>query len=336
MVLLLAAIAGCRKEVTDGESRLTIEWETDSIQAPWQLVTYGANSITMDTLEVDAKGVIIYDQVMDIDTIDLILLRDGNGHLQLPILPVREEHLSSARRLNGKLTLQGVISSEFIEQWHLMSDTLTGELKKFIYDHSDLSITVPIVFDALTRFQSDKESDLYHDFEEQLSRQRYTHSDIYNIMGIGMMADQISRRSSPIPYSFTISGQDKPKKLTDIIGKKELMAINVMQLMPSDSAAFARQKAYLTLLDSLAVPSYNVILNDTLPKPLKVKTKSPQRYFLVDSVGAAQTYLREQSIMELPTYILIDSLRVIRGIWHQPDSLTEYIKREEKKNKYGR
>ena len=49
----------------------------DSESGPWYLLVYGAQSITMDTLEVSQKGKISYHEVFDLDRIDLFLSRNG-------------------------------------------------------------------------------------------------------------------------------------------------------------------------------------------------------------------------------------------------------------------
>ena len=116
----------------------------------------------------------------------------------------------------------------------------------------------------------------------------------------------------------------------DFVGKNRFVALNIMELSPQDSALFAKQKRYFHLLDSLGVSSYSVLLNDSLPKSLKTKSKGTKQYFLIDSIGQSQTFLKEQSIDELPTFMVVDSLQNIERSWSNPDSLINYIKQQKK------
>lgn len=101
------------------------------------------------------------------------------------------------------------------------------------------------------------------------------------------------------------------------------MAINIMHLNPEDSTTFEAQKQYLARLDSLKVLSYNVLLNEELPKGV---AKPPLRHFLVDSTGLAVEYLQNNNIEHIPTYMLVDSTQKVWRKWEEADSLIQFIK----------
>ena len=299
----------------------------DSESGPWYLLVYGAQSITMDTLEVSPKGKISYHEVFDLDTIDLFLLRNGEGRLQLPLFPDRDAEAYSAKISDKELSLKGLLYESLLKEWYLEREKSEEELLDFLSAHSKESPTLLLVEDGMEQYQSGKNDQTLWSLFAQLARDQY---ELAGLLGWRMAGDNSWNRDPVVPYSFVVSGMKDRVNFKDFVGKNRFVALNIMELSPQDSALFASQKRYFHLLDSLGVPSYSVLLNDSLPKSLKTKSKGTKQYFLIDSIGQSQTFLKEQSIAELPTFMVVDSLQNIERSWSNPDSLINYIKQQKK------
>lgn len=316
IVLLMIALSSCGGK--SGTERVSLRIEgVDAETSPWHLYTYGTNEITIDTLELSSSRSVKWSKPIDLDTIDLFLVEDKHGLLQLPLLPNREGDITASLTRKG-LELEGVIEADSIESWHKAKAEGLEGLMRFFENYRNHSLSVVLMADALRR-EPEAESKL----GIVLATLCNQYPEIANILGIQMIAQTMGYGASQgVPYYFTVSGMKDTKPFKDVVGKRANMVINIMELTPDDSIAYQQQKHYFQQLDSLSLPSYSVLLNDALPSGMAKK----DRYFLIDSIGESVEYLTYQNIKEIPTYILVDSIRQVLGSWHEADSLIKYVK----------
>lgn len=330
-ICLLAALLFCscgRGHKSESVKPIKIVASHQDIESgPWHLLVYGAQSITIDTLEVSPKGKISYNQLFDLDTIDLLLLRNGVGRLQLPLFPDRDAEAYSVKISDKELSLKGLLYEPLLKKWYVEREESEEQLLDFLSAHNKELPTLLLVADGMKQYQSGEKQQNWQNLFAQLARDQY---DLAGILGWKSAGDNSWNRDPVVPYSFVVSGMKDRVNFKDFVGKNRIVALNIMELSPQDSALFASQKRYLHLLDSLGVPSYSVLLNDSLPKSLKTKSKGTKQYFLIDSIGQSLTFLKEQSIAELPTFMVVDSLQNIERSWNNPDSLINYIKQQKK------
>lgn len=317
-ILLMLGWTSCN----NGKHQQHISLEIEDILAedtPWYLYTYGTNDIIVDTIEVKKNGKIKWSKELDIDSLDLLLLYNSRGLLELPFLPDRKGDISATINKEG-LALKGVQEIDSIQSWYKAKNNGMEEMISFLSNYNSHPVVFIMAVDAINRDSVGTNSKRLLEIQRVLSN-RY--SDMVDILGLSYVVNRLPEPTL-VPFGFRIAGQQSHKTFKDFIGKKELMVINVMQLTPEDSIAFKKQKDYLNQLDSLGLLSYNVLLNEELPKEL---SKGTNRYFLVDSTDYAVEYIKGYSIQNIPTYMLVDSLRHIRGSWTEADSLVQYVKK---------
>ncbi len=318
VVLLAIGLVGCGNGQNHQHISLDIEGIVEK-DSPWYLYTYGTHSISIDTIEVNDKGRIDWSKELDIDTLDMLLLHNSQGLLEIPFLPNREGSISATVDKNG-LALRGVLEIDSIKSWYRSKAMGMGQLLHFLSQYKSNGIALIMTADAIKRDPTGECANELMELQSELSN-RY--SDMVDLAGL-TYAVGLSSESMQVPYGFRIEGEEQLKVFRDLIGKRELMVINVMQLTPEDSISFERQKEYLTRLDSLGLLSYNVLLNDKLPKGIG---KKANRHFLVDSTGYAVEYIKDYHIQNIPTYILVDSTRQVWRTWEVADSLVEFVKK---------
>ncbi|WP_298631305.1 hypothetical protein [uncultured Porphyromonas sp.] len=329
LLLATALLCGCgrgHKSESVKEIKIVAS-DLDAEQEPWHLLVYGTHYITIDTLEVSSKGKISYDRTFDLDTLDLLLLRSGDGALQLPMFIDREAEAFSAK-INGKgITLKGFLYEELLNEWHAMKGESEEELLDFLSAHSKEKPTPVLVYDGMERYSDGRNPQEWRTLFAQVTREQ---NELTALLGWRLTAEHSWDSGAVVPYSMEVSGMKDRVTFKALVGKSRIVALNVLELSPEDSLSFAAHKRYFHLLDSLGVPSYSVLLNDALPKGLKSKEKGTKQYFLIDSIGQSQTFLKDQSIDQLPLYMVVDSLQHIERSWSTPDSLISYIKQQKK------
>lgn len=330
LLLTLTIAVGCRqKDKSTSVQTLSLELpEVTQSDTPWLLYIFGKQSVTLDTLEIKAKKGIQYSQAYDLDTIDLMLLKDSIGALALPILPQREGSPIKARLRDGEWQLSGLQYPQLIQEWHKTKEESEGALISFLRDHSDDQVVLLMVVDGFDAYGTGERASEWSSLYREVAMGTY---ELSNLLGMRLSAEYRPTGSSFAPYTYEVSGQKERLTYRELMGKQALMALNVFTFCPDDSATFAQQKHYLEQLDSLSIPSYSVLLNDSLPKGIKPKSKGTKRYFLIDSIGESQRFIRQQYLQELPQYMVVDSLRNIKGSWNSCDSLIKYIKEYKEK-----
>lgn len=317
VILLVLGLASCGRAKDQQYISLDIRGITAE-DSPWYLYTYGTHTITIDTLEVNSNGRIDWEKDLDIDTLDMLLLFNSKGLLEMPFLPSREGSISAKIDKEG-LLLEGVQEVDSIQSWYRAKEQGVGALHHFLTQYQSNGIVLVMTSDAINR---DKMGECTKELLEIQSMLSNKYSEMVELLGFNLLVRRQSELMQ-VPYGFRIPGEENIKAFRDMISKRDLMVINVIQLTPEDSIAFKGQKDYFAQLDSLKLLSYSVLLNDELPKGI---TKGANRYFLVDSTGYAVEYIREYNIQSIPTYMLVDSARQVWRTWGVADSLVQFIK----------
>lgn len=316
-LLLIMVLVSCGGKKSHDHLSIDIK-DIATEDSLWYLYTYGTHDITIDTISVSGKGRIDWDKALDLDTLDMLLLYDSEGLLQLPLLPSRTGNIS-AKISNNEVVLEGVQEVDSILSWYRAKEQGMEQLLSFLNQYQSNSIAFIMVSDAIQR---DKGGECTEELVAIQSRLSNTYTDMVDLLGFSDIATGAADEQL-VPYGFRIAGKEETKPFKELIGKRALMVINVMELTPEDSVAYMQQKKYLSRLDSLGLLSYNVLLNDELPKGIK---KGANAHFLVDSIGYAVEYIRENHIHHVPIYMLVDSTRQVWRTWEVADSLVQFIK----------
>lgn len=333
LILMVLLFSQCRGK-SEGASKISIEISSEVADTiPWYLVTYGTTSITTDTLNLDRQGKIKFQSVIDLDTIDFMLIYNALYELQLPIIPVREDDIK-IKLGHDLLEAKGIRSIDSLLVWrHLITQSdeeISGELLEFL-ERFEEKASLMLALDAYNRFGN---GSCHQDLKRILEQKARLFSE--ESTALGLDAFPVYHDHSRFSSWIDVSGENERKEVMKLLDKKPLLAVAHLTLNESDSASMAELKAYYSDLDSLGIPSYTVLLEDSLPSDWKVKKGATFRYFLIDSIGEATRYIQQKQIQQIPSYQLVDSTLEIWRSWSEPDSLIQFIKtynksKEEKK-----
>lgn len=319
--LVLVSCGGSKAK----EGYVELHLEGLSASSPAYLYSYTSQRIQVDTLPISAEGTLDFSKEVELDTVDILLLKDAEGRLILPLLPDRESgRLGAYLQKEKALELDGVLASDTITKWYALAQGDLSSLIPFIQAQTQEPLPTLFALDALQRRDGDS---CREELEGVLNQSDYRSYEWNNLLGIALVREQhMQAMVGPMAPTFiNIEGEEEAKNLVKLMGKKPLMAINLFRAVPTDTLLMKRQKRYLHLLDSLSIPSYNLLLNDTLPTGFTPKKKEPWRYFLLNNKGKVQHYIQSRRLTELPTFQLVDSTLTVWRTWHNPDSLVQFV-----------
>lgn len=329
MLLLLLGASGCKKHHQKPGIEVKIEWKYQGENvdgAPFVLSIYGANEIIMDTLMPNRKGKISFSDRMDRDTLDLILLHGPFSELLIPIFPTPTEEISV--RFDGdSLYLQGMKYQESIQQYYSILKRNDGEVSEELVEFFNERVGEPItmlwVRDLLQR---NPEIHFLDDFRRLEELSLRVSSDYARVIGAHQsILGGYTRKGFPI--SVSASGEKERLDLKKKLGKRPYWALTLLDVSEADSLELSSINKYFSRLDSLNLPSFNILIYmDSLPKGWKTQKTTNWRYFLLDSIGEASNFLEAYELGIPPKYLLVDSMMQIRKSWNVSDSLINYMK----------
>lgn len=353
-VIALATLmfsCGKRKTPDKGQWALEIEYTSSSpLDSVWYLYTFGANSVSIDTLLRDTlDGRIAFERIFERDTLDLCILYDGEGHILVPIFPDSQHQITTIRlnKKNPGIKAEGMRYADDLTAWLglLRGETLPDSVRQdslytiltsmlhhkagaMIFTHYNLSKdTSEIAVRAKTIGQNVVLED----------------RDLMDV--IGVVSGRLSflnpynhRRS--VGMTLPIEIKDKKGtsslKISTFAKKKGLALYQFTTLYKGDSISTAIAAKVIKKMDSLKIPLLTTLVEThKLPKdwkayPIGQVAKTPA-YFLIDSLGEATEFANQCRIDRLPTYLLVDTLGIIKGQWHESDSVFAHFAKEQKK-----
>lgn len=293
--------------------------------SPLFLYAFFAEEIRVDTIAISPKGKIKYAEQLPLDSIDIVILVDSKGRLILPLIPSRAKEGIKASVKGGKaLSISGVVDADSIQKWYALKDQGLGVLLPFIERQKSEPLTTLLTLDAMRR---DSTEMCISELSNALSRAGYYMREWRSIIGIGATYNAFWQDLEGIsaPHYISVKGEKERKDVSELLGNRPLFAINIFEVVEDDSAQMSGYKRYLETIDSLNIPSYNLLLNDTLPVGFSTKTKGTWRYFLLDEVGEVQQFISDRQIPSLPCYVLVDSTLEVWRNWSVADSLIQFI-----------
>lgn len=326
LLLCSLVIVGCGRKKVKDEMTLNIEWSIASSKDSAYLYTYGAHDVRIDTLVSNSRGRVKIKERFDRDTLDLFVLRGPSGELLLPLIPRGMERIKAIQK-KDTLLLEGMKCMDQIREYHrLLSDCgldISESMMEFIEEQRSEVVTLLMVQDLMHRFPDNS-------CGEQLRRYENTglrvSAEIAQVLGIqgSFMGDTLRLL---FPEFVNFSGEKDQVKLKQRLGKKYWMAVSLLDIYSADSSEISKMKRYFNALDSLGIPSYHVLPSvDSLPKSWSTKKGDVWRAYLLDSLGMASNFMEAYQMMNLPSYLLVDSTMTIWRTWEESDSLIQFVK----------
>lgn len=319
--ILLVACGG--KRAKEGYVELHLEGLSEA--SPLYLYSYTSQSIQVDTLSVSDDGVVDFSKEMNLDTVDILLLKNSKDRLVLPLLPDRESEGLGAYLKNGKpLELDGVMVADTIAKWYALAKGDLSALLTFIQAQSLEPLPTLFAMEALERDDAD---DCREELMDAMDRGDYKMYEWNRLLGLSLFRERGTRQIgvTALPSFINVYGEEEAKNLTKLMDKQPLMALNLFRVTATDTLLMKEQKRYLHLLDSLSIPSYNLLLNDSLPEGFSTKKGGTWRYFLLDRKGEVQRFIQSRRLTSLPTFQLVDSTLTVWRTWSDADSLVQFI-----------
>lgn len=336
-LMAILTLASCGKSENPSYS-LDIKIKAgDNLQGEeWYLFTYGATQVQVDTVRGKSAS---FRVKFSRDTTDLFIIMDDAGHYILPILP--DSIMKIKVRLGGETEeLKGMVDAETLIDWRKHIQALpNGETDKalvqFLDSIASRKVSLPLVMDAILRDKAGKYS------SELSSVYRKTASSgaqLKTVMGISPSFESapITSRDAYFPH-FLQNPSMRFEGLTtrNAMGKKNYLAVAILDGQQIEKNMKTAMDKYFSELDSLGTSSYTtIVMADTLPAgwaPRKTAGKLPARYFMVDSIGKASEIASQLRLRSIPSFMVVDTLLHVKQVWSTPDSLINYLRKEQQK-----
>lgn len=298
LILLLALICNCG----GGEKAkrpLAIDIRPD--RTPLLLYTYGATSVSLDTLEGGYKA--DYDR----DTLDFFLLTDTTGLIESVLIP----DTTKLTYKRGKIT--GARYGDEVMEWQRLvseaGDSITGELRDFYGRMEGRRLSLFYAMDGLSRYSGQEDQLL----RRLITTARYSHSDLATALGLSSESGY-----SRFPDWFHSSKRIDTK---DFIKPDHFAAVLALGEADADSTSLKR---FYHIADSLGVKS--ILLMVGWESDATYRPKEDKRTLLVsDSIGEASLVSSTLRVTSLPSYFVIDTLMSVIDSPESLERLTDYI-----------
>lgn len=352
-VTLMSMLFSCGRGKAKIEGLWTVEIEYRSsspLDSVWYLYTYGSKSVEIDTLFRDTlQGLITFARTFERDTLDVCILYDNDGNILAPIFP-DPQHPKTGIRLDKKtpkVRAYGMLYPEAITTWmsFMRDTTLTDSI------HTD---SLAVVLSSMLRHKVGAmictHYGMFGDTSEIANTVRdvgreiiFQDRDLLNVLGtisgkIAFLNPYTNHQSvgKLLPIEIKDKKGTSSLKVSRLAKKKGLALYQFTTLYRGDSLSTAIAEKVIKKMDSLKIPLVTTLIEaDKLPKgwkshPITQVAKTPS-YFIVDSIGNATDFAAQCHVHQLPTYLLVDTLGMIRAQWHEADSVFAHFAKKEKK-----
>lgn len=299
ILLLLLVLACSCGGGTKGRHPLSVDLRPD--HSPLLLYTYGATSVTLDTLEGR------YRAEYDRDTLDFFLLTDTTGLLESVLIP------DTTKLVYKKGRITGARYGDEVMEWQRLlgeaGDSITGDLRDFYGRMEGRRLSLFYALDGLSRFPGQEDQLL----RRLITTARYSHSDLATALGLSPEGGY-SRFPDRIESSRRIETKDfiKPDHFAAVLALGEADVDSV------------RLKHFYHIADSLGVKS--ILLQVGWESDDIYRPKESKRSILVsDSIGEASLISSTLRVTSLPSYFVIDTLMSVIDSPESLERLTDYI-----------